>query len=117
MTASQAGQDAPIIPMPELSLTELRRAIATVAAPRLPEFFEDMQRAFMAAGEEDSVVPIRMFYRRWGVVVEIERRPDVARRLHSAERDMESPDAEVRARAIQEIGDIAREAHREVARD
>lgn len=32
-----------------------------------------MQKAFAQAGEEDSVVPIRMFYRQWAVVVEIER--------------------------------------------
>ncbi|MGY0063660.1 hypothetical protein ACWY4P_45430 [Streptomyces sp. LZ34] len=81
----------------------------------MPEFFEDMQKAFIRAGEEDSVVPIRMFYRQWGVIVEIERHPQTARRLHAAEASMDSDDADVRARAIHEAGEIVRAAHREVA--
>lgn len=61
-----------------------------MAPSRLPEFFEDMQKAFIRAGEEDSVAPIRMFYRQWGVI-------------------------DVRARAIREAGEIVQAAHREVA--
>jgi hypothetical protein len=93
----------------------LRQAVAAVVPSRLPEFFEDMQKAFVRAGEEDSVVPIRMFYRQWGVAVEIERHPQTARRLHAAEAAMASEDAEVRAQAIREAGEIVRAAHREVA--
>jgi hypothetical protein len=48
--------------------------VAAVASPRLPEFFEDVQKAFIRAEEEDDVVPVRMFYRQWAVV-EIERHP------------------------------------------
>lgn len=86
-----------------------------MAPSRLPEFFEDMQKAFVRAGDEDSVAPIRMFYRNWGVVVEIERHPSTARRLHTAEAAMDHEDAYVRAHAIREAGDIVRAAHHEVA--
>ncbi|MEU1690451.1 hypothetical protein ABZ590_02390 [Streptomyces hirsutus] len=48
--------------------------MAAVAPPRLPKFFEDVQKAFIRAEEEDNVVPIWMLYRQWAVV-EIERHP------------------------------------------
>lgn len=117
MTMPYAGgnRDGALIPQPELKLPALRQAVATVAPSRLPEFFEDLQKAFVRAGDEDSVVPIRMFYRQWGVVVEIERHPETARRLHAAEQAIASPDPDVRARAIREAGEIVRAAHREVA--
>ncbi|MDX3245808.1 hypothetical protein [Streptomyces sp. ME18-1-4] len=115
MTMPYTDGTAPLIPRPELTLPALRQAVATVAPSRLPEFFEDLQRAFVRAGDEDSVVPIRMFYREWGVVVEIERYPETARRLHAAEQAVSDPDPAVRDRAIREAGDIVRAAHREVA--
>ncbi|MCX4908641.1 hypothetical protein [Streptomyces sp. NBC_00878] len=115
MTMPYADGGGPFIPRPELTLPALRQAVAAVAPSRLPEFFEDLQNAFVRAGDEDSVVPIRMFYRQWGVVVEIERHPETARRLHAAEQAISSPDPAVRDRAVQEAGDIMRAAHREVA--
>jgi hypothetical protein len=115
MTARHIAHDEPLIPMPPLRLSALRQAVAAVAPPRLPEFFEEMQDAFTRAGEEDSVIPIRMFYRRWGVTVAIERKPEVANRLHAAESALDHEDPEVRARAIREAGEIVRAAHREVA--
>jgi hypothetical protein len=115
MTMPYAHGDAPLIPRPELTLPALRQAVATVGPSRLPEFFEDLQRAFVRAGDENSVVPIRMFYRQWGVVVEIERHPETARRLHAAEQAVSDPDPAVRERAIREAGEIVRAAHREVA--
>lgn len=117
MTMPYADGDGPLIPRPELTLPALRQAVATVAPTRLPEFFEDLQNAFVRAGDEDSVVPIRMFYRQWGVVVEIERHPEAARRLHAAEQAINSPDPTVRERAIREAGEIVRAAHREVSGD
>jgi hypothetical protein len=77
--------------------------------------FTSMQDAFVRAGEEDSVVPIHMFYREWAVIVEIERHPAVARRLHAAEQAMSSADAQVREDAIREAGEIVRAAHPAVA--
>lgn len=115
MTMPYAEGDAPLIPRPDLTLAALRQAVATVVPSRLPEFFEDVQKAFVRAGDEDSVVPIRMFYREWGVVVEIERHPETARRLHAAEQAINSADPSVRDRAIREAGEIVRAAHREVA--
>ncbi|MBK6018275.1 hypothetical protein [Streptomyces sp. MBT53] len=115
MTTPYAEGDAPLIPRPDLSLPALRQAVATVVPSRLPEFFEDLQKAFVRAGDEDSVVPIRMFYREWGVVVEIERHPETARRLHAAELAINSADPAVRDRAVREAGEIVRAAHRDVA--
>jgi len=117
MTMPYAEGDTPLIPRPDLTLPALRQAVATVVPSRLPEFFEDVQKAFVRAGDEDSVVPIRMFYREWGVIVEIERHPETARRLHAAEQAINSAEPAVRDRAIREAGEIVRAAHREVAGD
>ncbi|MEU3354186.1 hypothetical protein [Streptomyces sp. NPDC037389] len=114
MTVQHAEQNGPLIPRPALTLPALRQAVAAVVPSRLPELFEDMQKAFVQAGEDGGVAPIRMFYRRWGVVVEIERHPHTARRLHEAERALDSGHAAVRDQAIREIGEIVRAAHREV---
>ncbi|MEV6775997.1 hypothetical protein [Streptomyces syringium] len=116
MSVEQTEHDGPLIPKPTLTLPALRQAVATVAPSRLPEFFEGMQRAFVEAGDQGSVTPIRMFYRHWGVIVEIERHPRIARRLHAAERALDSEDAAVRERAIREAGEIVRAAHSEVER-
>jgi hypothetical protein len=115
MTMPYTEGDNPLIPRPDLTLPALRQAVAAVAPSRLPEFFEDLQKAFVRAGDEDSVVPIRMFYRQWGVVVEIERHPEAARRLHTAEQAVNDPDPAVREHAIRVAGEIVRAAHREVA--
>jgi hypothetical protein len=77
--------------------------------------FSKMQEAFVRAGEEGSVTPIHMFYREWAVIVEIERHPDVAHRLHAAEHALTNEDARVRDAAIREAGEIVRAAHRSVA--
>jgi hypothetical protein len=115
MAGQASGQGNPLIPQPSLTLPALRQAVATVAPGRLPEMFAKMQEAFVRAGEEGSVTPIHMFYREWAVVVEIERHPDVARRLHAAEQALTSEDARVRDAAIREAGEIVRAAHRTVA--
>lgn len=109
------ASDEPTIPRPALTFPALHEAVASVAPGRLPELFDSMQHAFVKAGEENSVVPIHMFYREWAVVVEIERFPSVAARLHAAERALDSPDSQVRAQAIRDAGEIVRRAHREVA--
>ena len=104
-----------LIPRPELTLPALRAAVARVAPGRLPEMFEKMQNAFVRAGEEDSVVPIHMFYREWAVIVEIERHPQAARSLHAAEQALMSDDPQVREAAIREAGEIVRAAHQAIA--
>lgn len=115
MTGPVPEQGSPLIPQPSLTLPALRQAVAAVAPGRLPEMFSKMQEAFVRAGEVGSVTPIHMFYREWAVVVEIERHPDVARRLHAAEQALMSSDAQVRDAAIREAGEIVRAAHRAVA--
>jgi hypothetical protein len=96
MTAEYPQDDEPLIPIPALSLTALRQAVATVALSGLPEFFQEIQDAFTQAGEEDSVFPIRHFYQRRGAAIAIGRRPSVAARLHAAERALADPDPAVR---------------------
>ncbi|MFI0367701.1 hypothetical protein ACH35V_07465 [Actinomadura sp. 1N219] len=117
MDAQRDDGDEPLIPMPELTWPALRKAVATVAPSRLRELFEDMEKAFVQAGEDDSAIPIRAFYLQWGEIVEIERRPEAARRLRAAERAVNSENREVSARAVREVGDIVRAAHRAVAGD
>ncbi len=56
-----------------------------------------------------------LLYRKWAVVVEIERHPEVARRLHAAERALMSDDPQVRDAASRDAGEIVRAAHRTVA--
>ena len=114
MTGQNPEQAVPLIPQPELTLPALRTAVAKVVPGRLPEMFEKMQAAFVRAGEEGSVVPIHMFYREWAVIVEIERHPDTARRLHAAEHALVSDDAQAREAAIREAGAIVRAAHHAV---
>jgi hypothetical protein len=115
MMGQTPDQAESLIPRPELTLPALRAAVARVAPSRLPEMFEKMQEAFVRAGAEGSVVPIHMFYREWAVVVEIERYPDTARRLHAAEQALASDDAQLRDAAIREAGQIVRAAHAAVA--
>jgi hypothetical protein len=115
MTGQAPRQGDPLIPQPSLTLPTLRQAVAAVAPGRLPEMFTKMQEAFDRAAEAGSVTPIHMFYREWAVIVEIERHPDVARRLHAAEHALTSDDAQVRDAAIREAGEIVRAAHRTVA--
>lgn len=74
MTAPHTESNDSLIPRSALTLPALRQVVAAVAPLRLPGFFEDMQKAFMRAEEEDDVVPVRMFYHQWAVV-EIERHP------------------------------------------
>ena len=115
MTAEHLSGDEPLIAMPALTLDALRQAVAAVVPSRLPEFFQEIQDAFSQAGDEDSVYPIRHFYRRWGATIAIERRPSVAARLHAAEHALADPDAGIRQQAIREAADIVQAAYREVA--
>ena len=79
------------------------------------EMYAKMQDAFVRAGEQGGVTPIHMFYREWAVIVEIERQPEIARRLHAAEQALMSEDPRVRDAAINDAGEIVRAAHRAVA--
>jgi hypothetical protein len=117
MVGQVPGPGDALTPQPSLTLPALRQAVATVAPARLPEMFTKMQEAFVLAGEQGSVTPIHMFYREWAVIVEIERHPETARRLHAAEQALMSDDPQVRDAAIRDAGEIVRAAHRTVAGD
>ncbi|GAB3448277.1 hypothetical protein GCM10027570_21650 [Streptomonospora sediminis] len=106
MTSLHAEGDEPLIPMPALRLRDLRSAVAAVAPSSLPEFFEEMQQAFTDAEQAGSVYPLRGFLHKWALIVAMERHPGTARRLHEAEKAMQSPDRGVRDQAIREIADI-----------
>jgi hypothetical protein len=115
MMGQTPDQTESLIPRPELTPPALRAAVARVVPGRLREMFEKMQAAFVQAGEEGTVVPIHMFYREWAVIVEIERHPQAATRMHSAEQALMSHDAQVRDAAIREAGVIVRAAHQAIA--
>ena len=101
----KSGPGNALTPRPSLTLPALRQAVATVAPGRLPEMFTKMQEAFVRAGEQGRVTPIHMFYREWAVIVEIERHPEIARRLHTAARALMSEDPQVRDAAILDAGE------------
>jgi hypothetical protein len=109
------SERAPLSTQPSLTLWALQQAVAAVTPERLPEMLVKMQEAFVRAGEEGTVAPIHMFHREWAVIVQIERHPDVARRLHAAEQALMSDDPQVRDAAVREGGEIVRTAHRAVA--
>jgi hypothetical protein len=88
--------------------------VPTVAPSRLPEFFQEIQEP-SARPDRTAFFPIRHFYQRWGATIAIERRPSVAARLHTAERALADPDADIRERAIREAAEIVQAACREVA--
>lgn len=115
MAGHAPGQGDPLVPQPSLTWPALRQAVAAVAPARLPEMYAKMQEAFVRAGEEGSVTPIHMFYREWAVIVEIERHPDIASRLHAAEQALTSAEPDIRDAAIREASEIVRTAHRSVA--
>jgi hypothetical protein len=117
MMGQPLDQAESLIPRPELALPALRSAVSRLVPSRLPEMFEKMQAAFVRAGDEGSVVPIYMFYRERAVVVEIERHPEIASRLHAAEQDLMNDDAQVRDAAIHAAGEIVRAAHQAVAHE
>ncbi|GAA0486578.1 hypothetical protein [Streptomyces olivaceiscleroticus] len=115
MSSQPVHPDGPLMPMPELNLPALRSAIAALVPSRLEELVSEMQRAFDQAGQHGSTAPIRMFYRRWGTVVAIERDPERAARFHDAMQAFHtSDDAATRQSAAERIGAIVRLAEAEV---
>ena len=111
----QSMDDHPIIPMPPLTAEALRSAVAAIMPSRLGEMTDHMAEAVTQAKESESTVPLRTFLVTWGTAVAIERLPARAARLRECERLVEeSPDADVRRRAIAEIGAILDAARQEI---
>lgn len=72
---------------------------------------------FTMAAQSNSFGPIAMFQLKWATVIEIERFPDVARRLNAAERaaqTLNKEDPEWQA-AMGEIREIMQTARAQVA--
>ncbi|WP_149829934.1 DUF6247 family protein [Streptomyces tailanensis] len=117
MSAQAVHHDGPIIPMPPLTRDALREAAKRLSLVDLPQFDLEAGRAFDQAGQTGSTAPLRLFLKRWGVFVAIERDPVRAARLHEAERisqDGAAGEPEFRA-AMTEINRILREAEQEIA--
>lgn len=115
--ALRAAQDhnEPLVPMPALTLSALRSAVASLAPGRLPELTAEMQQTIDRSAAGDTTAPLRTFYRRWGTVVAIERIPERAARMHAAEQVLHtSPRADARQTALHEIGAIVQAAQGEV---
>ncbi|WP_223268366.1 hypothetical protein [Streptosporangium nondiastaticum] len=74
-----------MIPRPEKTFPALRAALAQVAPSRLPEMTTERDTVFTMATQANSFGPIAMFQLKWATVIEVERFPEVARRLHAAE--------------------------------
>ncbi|RLU94716.1 hypothetical protein CTZ27_18575 [Streptomyces griseocarneus] len=113
----RAARDAgALIPRPEKTFPALRTALAQVAPARPAEMVAERDAVFTVATQADSFGPIAMFQLKWAVVIEIERCPDIARRLHAAERAAQTLDREDPAwrAAMDEIREILDAAHAEV---
>ncbi|WP_327066533.1 hypothetical protein [Kitasatospora sp. NBC_01302] len=116
MTSAAHHSDEPRIPMPPLEYPALRKAVAVLVPSRLPELFEDMQQAFTWASERDSLAPVHLFHRKWGVIVAIERVPARAERFHSCERLVaQSEDPAERRAAALELAALLAEADQEIS--
>ncbi|KOG90846.1 hypothetical protein [Streptomyces varsoviensis] len=86
MSSQPVHDGGELIPRPDTTFPALRAALARVAPSRLAEMTTERDTVFTMATQSNSFGPIAMFQLKWAAIIEIERRPDLARRLHSAER-------------------------------
>ncbi|GAA1923256.1 hypothetical protein [Streptantibioticus ferralitis] len=116
MTAHPADHDGPTIPRPEKTFTALHAALAQVAPSRLPEMTAERDTVFTMATQHNSFGSIAMFQLKWATVIEVERLPAVARRLHAAEQAAQNAeDREALDHAMREIREIMDHARAQVA--
>ncbi|GAA4667871.1 hypothetical protein GCM10023324_19540 [Streptomyces youssoufiensis] len=81
-----------LIPRPDRTFPALRAALARVAPSRLPEMTTERDTVFTMATRTNSFGPIAMYQLKWATIIEVERFPDIARRLHAAEDAAQSLD-------------------------
>ncbi|KAK1181627.1 hypothetical protein B7755_027880 [Streptomyces sp. NBS 14/10] len=117
MTTQPVRDGAALIPRPDKSFPALRAALAQVAPSRLAEMTSERDTVFTMATQSNSFGPIAMFQLKWATVIEVERFPDTARRLHAAEHaartlNKEDPEWQV---AMDEIREIMQAARAQVA--
>ncbi|MFI1255660.1 hypothetical protein ACH4U6_18040 [Streptomyces netropsis] len=94
MTTQPVHDGGALIPRPEKTFPALRAALAQVAPSRLAEMTTERDTVFTMATQSNSFGPIAMFQLKWATVIEIERFPDVARRLRAAEYAAQTLDRE-----------------------
>ncbi|MFE5123119.1 hypothetical protein [Streptomyces sp. NPDC056669] len=117
MTTQPVHDGGALIPRPDKTFPALRTALAQVAPSRLAEMTSERDTVFTMATQSNSFGPIAMFQLKWATVIEIERFPDVARRLRAAEQaaqvlDREDPKWQA---AMDEIREIMQAARAQVA--
>ncbi|MBB5933527.1 hypothetical protein [Streptomyces zagrosensis] len=116
MTEQPAAPDGPLIPMPALTLSALRAAVAQIAPAQLPSFAEHLDRAVEQAAAQSTIAPLRTFLQWWGEFVAIQRYPARAARLRELERAAEeATDREVLRSALAELQQITDLAHHEIS--
>jgi len=116
MTAEQLEHDGPLIPQPAMTREALREAVRRIALPQLAVLDRECAEAFDRAVQTRSTNPLRFFLTKWATFVAIERHPERAAAMHSAERvsgDPDSTDQQFRA-AMDTINRILAEAQREI---
>ena len=117
MTTQPVHDGGALIPRPEKTFPALRAALAQVAPSRLAEMTSERDTVFTMATQSNSFGPIAMFQLKWATVIEVERFPDVSRRLRAAEHAAQTLDKEHVGwqAAMDEIRDIMQTARAQVA--
>jgi hypothetical protein len=111
MVSVPAGQQKPVIPLPERDPAALRGAVAALDVAALAKFESDWTAATARARDEYSLMPARYFVEHWWTWVAVERWPVLAARLRECERIVaESADRVARHAAAAEIGEILQQA-------
>ncbi len=113
MSTQPVHDGGALVPRPEKTFPALRAALAQVAPSRLAEMTTERDTVFTMATQSNDFGPIAMFQLKWATVIEVERFPGIARRLHAAEhaaQSLERTDPAWRAAMdeIREIMDTAR---------
>ncbi|GHG73594.1 hypothetical protein [Streptomyces griseocarneus] len=107
--------DEPIIERPDRTIAALRQALARVAPSKLSLMESERDEVLTLAAETQSVGPVNGFLLRWAALVEIERHPATARRLHDAERRVRTAlDEGTMRAAAREVADIKAAARQAV---
>lgn len=105
--------DGPLIPMPELTVAAIRRAIARITPSRIRAFDEHLAEAATNAQQTQSLAPLRAFIHVWAINVAVARHPSRAARLRTLEALIDAG-KEDPTDALAEVQQILQEAEAEV---
>lgn len=116
MTEQHLASGGPLIPMPALTPSALRTALAQIAPAQLPAFAEHLDRAAEQAATQSTIAPLRAFLQYWGEYVAIQRYPEQAARLRRLEATADAADdIEELTSVVSEIQQLLQWAQREAA--